>query len=120
MANYNETTGSGTTWKRAKQVLIKNELNSTDRPIFFFEEEVAVIGDKKFNNDSEVLRTNYDPEKLISLRDPQTGELTGNVIPQGLVYQALYSLYLEVAAVRDNTPNTNPDNIFTTPVLSDS
>lgn len=112
MSNYKETTGAGTTWRRAKQVLIRNDINSDKKPIMFFEEDLANVGGKNFTNDVGVIQTNYNPEYVINLRDPQTGERTGNVITQALVYQALYSLYLDTAELRDGQVVENPENIF--------
>jgi hypothetical protein len=117
MANYKETTGTGTTWRRAKQVLIKNDIGSAPKPILFFEEDVANIGGKTFANDAGLLQTNYNPEYVINLRNPQTGEPTGNVITQALVYQALYSLYLDVAQLRDNPVDLGEPNLIETPNL---
>lgn len=104
MANYKETTGSGTAWKRARQVLISNDLNNPEKTILFFEEDVATIGDKQIKADSRLIQTVFDPEASISLRDPTTGEYTGNTVSQYLVYQALYSLYLNLAEAQDTAP----------------
>ena len=116
MANYKQTTGTGTTWRRAKQVLIKNDISAAQKTILFFEEDIANIGNKNFTNDAGILQTNYKPEYVINLRNPQTGELTGNVITQALVYQALYSLYLDVAELRDNPVDLGEPNIIETPI----
>lgn len=100
MANYKEQTGSGTSWTRAKQVIINNNYNST-KNILFFEEDIATVGDKVFQSSAGMVTAAFDPEYLINLRDPQTGEKTGNVIPQSVIYQAIYSLYLDLAEARD-------------------
>jgi hypothetical protein len=115
MANYKEQTGSGTSWTRAKQVIINNEY-AGNKNITFFEENIAQLGDKIFKTESGILSTRFDPEYLISLRNPETGEKTGNVILQSLVYQALYSLYLDLAEARDlrqsqSQQNTTPASI---------
>lgn len=117
MANYKETTGTGTTWRRAKQVIIKNDINAVQKSIMFFEEDIANIGDKIFSNDAGILQTNYDPSYVINLRNPQTGERTGNVITQALVYQALYSLYLDTAELRDNPVDLGDPNLIQAPGL---
>jgi hypothetical protein len=118
MSNYQETTGSGTTWRRARQVLIKNPLDSSQKPIMFFEEDVAVVGEKQFTSEGQIVSTNYDPGYVISLRDPETGQRTGNTITQALVYQALYSLYLDVAERRDNAAVESSQDIFVSPTSS--
>ena len=108
MANYQETTSSSTSWKRANQVIIYNPLGEdTTKLIRFFEENVVVAGDSTFQVQAGNLATLYNPDYLISLRDPATGEKTGNVIKQSLVYQALYSLYLDAAEARDAGSTNN-------------
>lgn len=103
MANYKEQTGTGTTWKRANQVIIKNNLNAT-KNILFFEEDVIQLADKIVQADAGFLSSTYDSAAIINLRDPNTGERTGNTVPQALVYQALYSLYIDLAELRDLNP----------------
>lgn len=100
MANYKEQTGSGTSWTRAKQVIINNNYNST-KNILFFEEDIATVGDKVFQTSAGMVSTPFDPQGVISLRDLGTGERTGNVISQATIYQAIYSLYLDLAEARD-------------------
>ena len=102
MANYNEQTGSGTSWTRAKQVIINNNYNTT-KNIVFFEEDIATVGDKVFQSNAGMLTAQFNPQGIINLRDLQTGERTGNVVSQALVYQAIYSLYLDLAEARDIT-----------------
>lgn len=102
MANYRETTAEGTSWRRAKQVAIYNPLEAiASKDILFFEEDVVVIGDKTFHTDSGIVKAVYDPEGVVQLRNPQTGELTGDTIEQKVVYQALFSMYLDAAEARD-------------------
>ena len=100
MANYQETTGSGTSWKRARQVIVNNNYEGS-KNILFFEEDIAELGGKIFRSEAGMVATLFDPEYIINLRDPETGERTGNVVLQSLVYQALYSLYLDLAEQRD-------------------
>lgn len=100
MANYKETTGTATGWRRAKQVVINNPYQD-QKNILFFEEDIAILDEKVFKSESGMLKATYDPTKLIGLRNPDTGELTGSTISQGLVYQALYSLYISLAEARD-------------------
>ena len=104
MANYLEQTGTGTAWRRAKQVIINNPYNSSEKRIIFQEEDVALIGESVFTNSAGILMCNFEPDALIPLLDPETGQPTGNTMPQKLVYQALYSLYVKTAKERDTPP----------------
>lgn len=113
MANYQETTSPSTTWKRANQVIINNPLGSnTPKLIRFFEETVVVVGENTFQASAGNVSTLYKPDSVINLRDPATGQKTGNVVNQSLVYQALYSLYLDIAEARDAGVAT-PDGLVT-------
>lgn len=99
--NYNETPISGTTRKRAKQIIIDNFL---DQPpyITYQEETVASINGEQRQETAGTVGGAIDPESSIALRDLDTGELTGETVPVGLIYQALYSDYLNRAFERDN------------------
>ena len=102
MANYKETTGSGTSWTRANRVMILNPLESDiPKQISFFEETVAIIGDTTIKSESGYAVAYYSPDKPIDLLNPQTGESTGKTITQAEVYQAIYSMYIAAAQARD-------------------
>jgi len=104
MANYKETSGSGTSWTRANRVMILNPLEAEiPKQILFFEETVAKVGDTIIKSESGYVPTYYSADKSIPLLDPKTGEPTGETILQSQVYQALYSLYLAAAQQRDIT-----------------
>ena len=100
MSNYQETTGSGTAWRRAKQVIINNNYVGP-KNVMFFEEDVVLLGDKVFKTEAGMVSSDFDPTYLIQLRDPETGEKTGNVISQAMLYQALSSFYIDLAEKRD-------------------
>jgi hypothetical protein len=108
MANYKETTAEGTTWRRAKQVIINNDFGPLPKPIVFMEEDLAIIGDNEFHTNRGSISTVYNPDELINLRDPETGEKTGVMMQQSKVYLALYSLYLDSAEIRDIEENPLP------------
>jgi hypothetical protein len=100
--NYDETPIEGVSRKRAKQIIIDNFL---DQPpyITYQEETVAVINSEQHQETAGTVGGPVDPEGVISLRDLDTGELTGETVPVGLIYAALYSDYLNRAFERDNS-----------------
>lgn len=106
MANYKETTGQATAWKRCKLVTINNDYSGTKR-LMFVEEDIIKLDDKYASKDGRLLFTNYDSQKLITLRDPSSGEATGEVISEELIYKALYSLYIELAQAKDLSEASN-------------
>lgn len=98
-ANYRETTTTGTTWTRCTRVVVNNDLN--EQPyVLFFEQQVFNVGGSMVK-DLGVLRQNFDPEAVIPLINPQTGEATGATITQAEAYAVLYSAYLQAAMARD-------------------
>jgi len=102
MPNYNQTTGSATSWTRSNRVMILNPLEADiPKQILFFEEKVVQVDSNTFKSDSGYVTTNFLSDQVIELRNPQTGEKTGETIQQSKVYQAIYSLYLSTAEARD-------------------
>lgn len=99
--NYQESTVTGTSWKRCNRIVIGNDYNQT--PVIDFQEEVitALSEDKQFREGAGGLHTQFDPAAVIALRDPETGELTGGTMTQAEIYVALWSLYMGLALERD-------------------
>lgn len=106
MANYQETTGTGTSWKRCNRVIIDNPLTTPSSAVFM-EEDVVVIGDRSIGVYGGNCSAEFTPEAIIPLRDPATGELTGGIQTQANLYQILYSLYMQVALARDAAQQTS-------------
>ena len=102
MPNYNQTTGSATSWTRANRVMILNPLEADiPKQILFFEEKVVQVDNNTFKSDSGYVTTNFLSDQVIELLNPQTGEKTGETIQQSKVYQAIYSMYIAAAQARD-------------------
>ena len=102
MADYKEQTVSGTSWQRAWQIVIANTLGGA--PLIRYEEEVVInLNDEQIRKPANSMGISYqvDPTAEIALRDPDTLEPTGNTIPVALVYQALFSDYINRALERD-------------------
>lgn len=105
MANYKETTISGSQYQRCWRVNIENPFEGT-KEITFFEEQINVIGEdtitKMLSNVSKQLN-----ETTAGISFPILNPETGEAIPEGTtmtyqdLYVALYSLYLHLAEERD-------------------
>lgn len=112
MANYQETTGEGSTWKRCLVVSITNPVNGP-KTVHFMEEIAARVGTVAIGSGStDGIHENADDlTKVIPLRNPETGELTGESLTYGDVYVALYSAYMQAALARDaaNVPEPTPE-----------
>lgn len=101
MADYKETTVSGTSWQRCNQVVINNPYGGTPS-IRLGEEIVATLGGNTFIQSAPGLTFSFDPAEVIPLRNPATGDLIPDASMTGMdVYVALYSLYIKKATERD-------------------
>ena len=107
MADYNETTVTGTAWQRAWQITIANTLGGL--PLLRYEEEVVINfeGGKRIRQPAQTMGISYqiDPLAEIQLRDVETLLPTGETIPVALVHQALFSDYINRAKARDEAAN---------------
>jgi hypothetical protein len=105
MADYNETSVSGTSWQRAYLIIFENNLGSQLNARY--DEE------KIFNTGDTIIRTKgippitYTPDlnDNIELRDPVTLELMGQSVPVALVHHAIFSDYINRAKSRDRGPS---------------
>lgn len=100
MPDYQETQVAGTKWQRCNQVVLNNPYSGTPT-IEMKEETIATFDGNIFSQTKSGLAFNFDPSGVIALRNPQTGELTGDTTSQGAVYVAIYSLYVQAAMERD-------------------
>lgn len=100
MPDYKEQQATGRTWVRCKVVTIENPLNGTAQATFQ-ESHCASVGGVTSEQFSGLLGLEFKPNSAIDLRDPQTGELTGQTSTHAQVYQLLYSLYMQAALERD-------------------
>jgi hypothetical protein len=101
MSDYRESTLTGTSWTRARTLIFENPRNSTPG-VLIREEEILNLGDREISQPAgEINKSITDLTTLIPLRNPENGELTGDSISMGAVYQALYSFYWMAALERD-------------------
>lgn len=90
----NEQPVSGTQYVRAHTIVLTNPLGSAPGVAYQAEAVLLVDGAPAFRKHAGVLSGEVDVTAMIDLRDPQTGALTGQSVPVALVYQALYSDFL--------------------------
>ena len=99
--NYKETTVTGTKWKRCAAVNINNPLPPASATVNFNEQEVILIGTDVVAVGNDNLYATFNPSAMIDLIDPTTLEPTGQQVPEGMVYLALFSRYMACARERD-------------------
>ena len=100
MADYKESTISGTSWQRAVRVIVNNTYQGT--PSVMFQEELVtnINGVVTIQPVAEVSCV-FDPAATFPAIDPVTGEPVGRDITHGEVYALLNSLYMYLAQQRD-------------------
>lgn len=101
MADYKESQIMGSEYTRCSQVVISNPLASTPQ-VQFYEERVAVIGDRCLFTPSGHIQVRFDADKVIPLVNPETlGLIPGQSTTMGQLYLALFSAYIQAALERD-------------------
>lgn len=98
--NYREQTETGTSWRRCHEVHIYNPLAGA-KTVRLDEEDVVSFNGKTVSMNAGYISKAFDPAGEIVLLDPETGQPTGETMPQAALYQALYSLYMQCATERD-------------------
>jgi hypothetical protein len=104
MANYKETAVTATQWRRAIAINIRNVYQSVPRMAIEEEDVLAMPDGRLIFTPAGSLVSLFDPSRTIPLRDPATGELTGEEVSEAFLQQLLYSLYMREALERDNPP----------------
>lgn len=110
MANYQETSVTGTKYTRAYQVLVQNGLEN--KSITFQEEELVNLDGTQVHNKLGSIFESFTADNAnttFDLLDPNTGASMGQgmTMTYSGVYAALYSLYMHLAVERDNAAS-NP------------
>ena len=103
MTNYKETTISGTSYVRAREVTVHNALGGY-KGIMYAEEHVSVFGDKIMSENVGSIHQPFTAENAgtaFPLLNPETNEEIGVTATYQDVYTLLFSLYYHLAAIRD-------------------
>lgn len=103
MQNYKETTVSGTSYVRAREVNVSNILGGY-KGIMYCEEEVSILGEKILRENVGALHQEFNAETAntqFPLLDTVTNEPTGETATFQDVYVLLFSLYHHLATQRD-------------------
>lgn len=101
MANYQETTVTGSEFTRCKEIHILNPIDLAPS-IQFVEERATILGEgRSITQALGMITDGFDPAKVIALRNPETMELTGETVTHAEAYAILYSAYIQAAIDRD-------------------
>ncbi|GAB3359126.1 MULTISPECIES: hypothetical protein [Giesbergeria] len=106
MPDYKEQQATGRTWVRCRAMTVENPLNGA-AVATFQETQCASINGVTSEQFAGMLGVEFRPDSTIALRNPETGELTGQTSTHAQVYQLLYSLYMQAALERDAAAPTS-------------
>lgn len=101
MANYQETTVSGSEYTRCNIITIINPYGKNPAVQFNEERATVLADDRVIFEPRGNISLAFDPSKVIQLIDPNTGLPTGVEATYGDVYIMLYSAYVDAALARD-------------------
>ncbi len=104
MADYKETTAAATQWQRCVGVNIDNTYGQTPT-LYLQEEQITNVGGELFHKPMGNLTVRFDPDAVIDLLDPVTGDPLGATMTQGQIHVALWSIYMSAAKARDGAAN---------------
>ena len=111
MADYKESSVTGNAWQRCKQIVIDNR-RAAPPTLRFDEERVTALSDgDEVRRDLGSLTLAFDPTAIIQIRDPETGDLTGETITHAEFYAMMHSAYLSTALARDAAANPPEEEI---------
>lgn len=100
---YRQEAAAATKWRRGSGVIIFNPLGAP-ASIFFQEEDVVQLPGStlitKVDNDG-LMNQQFVAGGTFPVRNPETGELTGQTATHEQLYALLYSLYMQTALARD-------------------
>lgn len=104
MADYKESTISGSEYTRCIAVNISNSLGNVPQ-IQFIEESVTTIGTRVVHEPQGFMQIAFNPATVVPLVNPDTLELTGESTTMGNLYLGVFSAYIATARARDSAVN---------------
>lgn len=119
MPNYKETTLTGSSFNRCRQIEITNPYEGLPAAIFT-EERITLLSDRVLRDQPDApIRADYIPGAVIAIYDPVTLLPTGATVTMQEVYDLLFSAYFHFAVSRDIKKNRVPDAAPVVTVTSD-
>lgn len=102
MDNYQQQAVTGTTWQRARQIILDNPYGGLPR-VSFIEEIRTELSNGMARNEIApgTLAIEYQPGYAFPMIDPQTNEPLGFEATSDQLLAMVYSLYMKLAADRD-------------------
>lgn len=100
--NYKESEVSGKKWRRSLHGEFGNPYNGQSWIRYDWEDRVLLDDGTTFATPAgSTMRYFTDPDAIIELDNPATGEKTGKTITHGELHATLWSLAMESAKIKD-------------------
>jgi hypothetical protein len=100
--NYKPEAGTANSWLRCNHIECNN--GHGQAPTIRYDEERRTVLDtgESFGQQTRCLQETFsDPDAPLPIYDPSTGQLSGQVLTDGVAYAVLYSLYMRAALRQD-------------------
>lgn len=101
MPNYEQTAISATQWVRCYAVVLQNPLDGEKLATFQEQQVMQMQGAAPFVQEAGSCALRFDAADAIPLRDPATGEPTGQTMSHAEFYAVAYSAWRHAAELRD-------------------
>ena len=109
MANYQETTASGTSWVRSNSVNIQNPLNGTPSVTFNTETVIQLEGGATIvQPNMRWINKVFNSTEEFPIINPETNEPTGTFSTHSELYALLYSLFIKTVTDLDTQSMSQP------------
>lgn len=102
---------AGQEYTRCYQVVIDNPLNAAPAAVFFEQRVIESGAGPAIVAPAGQCVLPYNPATVIALRDPATGEETGQTLTAAQVYAIVYSAYLHAALERDGAGEPEEEEV---------
>lgn len=100
--NYKPETGVANSWLRCNHIECNNGYWQVPSIRFDEERRTAMDSGESFGRQTRCLQETFsDPDAPLPIYDTSTGQLSGQVLTDGVAYAVLYSLYMRAALRQD-------------------
>jgi hypothetical protein len=96
MTDLSQTAVVGNSWIRTNKIGVDNPINGTPE-ITYQVERAYNFPDGVITKSLPEIKRVFDSSKVVAVRNPQTGELTGGTITLGEIYALIYSAFWQDA-----------------------
>lgn len=101
MPTYEQQNLTVAAWTRCYAVVLNNPLDGDKLAVFQEQQVLQADGQPPLMQEAGSCALRFAVDGVIALRDPQTGELTGQTMTHAEFYAVAYSAWRQAAELRD-------------------